>query len=81
MNENLEKMGLKKSKKLKDKIMTFIAPSLVIRHIKTRIEYTVEKLNIRNGKPVIIVYRYSNKKKGKTRIEIPLKDFKQYEPV
>jgi len=80
MNENLEKMGLKKSKK-KDKIMSFISPNLVIRHKKSRIEYTVTKLIIKDSKPSIIAYRYSNKSKGKKFVTIPLKYFKQYEPV
>lgn len=82
MNENLEKMGIKKSKKgKKNKIMSFISPNLVIKHKKTRIEYTVKKLLINKGKPTIVAYRYSNKQKGKQFITIPLADFKKYEPV
>ena len=81
MNENLEKMGIKKKKK---KIMSFISPNLVIRHKPTRIEYTVSKLVITQGKPVIVAYRYSNnpeKRKKKQFVKIYLKDFKSYEPV
>ena len=81
MKENLEKMGIKKKKK---KIMSFISPSLVIRHKPTRIEYTVSKLIIKKGKPIIIAYRYSNnleKRKKKQFVNIYLKDFKSYEPV
>lgn len=80
MNENLKKMGIQKKK---GKIINFISPDLAIRHKKSKIEYTVEKILIEDGKPVIVAYRYYSRPNTdkKVFIKIEMKDFSLYEPV
>ena len=79
MNENLKK-GVKNKK---GKIINMLSNHLLIRHKPTRIEYTVQKVIINGSKPLIVAYRYYSKPntKKKVFIEIPMSDFKQYEPV
>ena len=80
MNENLGKAV----KKQKDKIVNYLAPSLCIRHKPTRIEYTIKKIKILDGSPIIVAYRYSSKspkQSEKVFIEIPKTSFKEYEQV
>ena len=80
MKENLKKQGMQKKK---GKIINYIAPSLLIRHLPTSIEYTVKKIAFEKDSPQIIAYRYSGKKENseKVYITIPKKDFDKYEPV
>tara|TARA_R110002167_G_scaffold279070_1_gene485007 strand:- start:359 stop:601 length:243 start_codon:yes stop_codon:yes gene_type:complete len=80
LKENLKKQGMQKKK---GKIINYIAPSLLIRHLPTSIEYTVKKISFKNKSPEIIAYRYSGKKENseKVYIVIPEKDFDKYEPV
>jgi hypothetical protein len=80
LRENLKKTGIKKAA---GKIISFLAPFLVIRHKNTKIEYTIKKIGLQGGKPVIICYRYY--KEGnpdkKVYIKIEEKDFNDYEKV
>lgn len=78
MKENLKK-GLRKKK---GKLISMLGDSLLIRHKKTKIEYTIEKILFKNNKPVIFAYRYYNgpgNKKVYLRIE--MEDFNNYEQV
>jgi hypothetical protein len=79
LKESLQK-GIKKKK---GKIINMIASSLLIRHKQTKIEYTISKIIFSDEKPSIVAYRYySNPSKHKkVYIEIPMSDFKKYEPV
>ena len=80
MRENLKKSGIKKKN---GKIISFLAPSLIIRHKATKIEYTIDKVGLQDDKPVIVCYRYY--KKGnpnkKVYVKIEDKDFNKYEQV
>mgnify|MGYP003666360322 FL=1 len=80
MKENLKKQGIQKKK---GKIINYISPLLLIRHLPTSLEYTVKKIVFKNKQPEIIAYRYSGKKNNseKVFITIPAKDFNKYEPV
>jgi hypothetical protein len=80
MNENLKKLGIQKKK---GKIVNFISPHLVIRHKPTKIEYTIKKIKIDNGKPIVYAYRYYSKPSSQKKVfvTIEMKDFKEYEPV
>jgi hypothetical protein len=79
--ENLIKMGGKKSKEAVD----FIKPSLLIKHKKAGIKYTVHKIMFDNNRnPVVICYRYyspQGKFQKKVFISINKNEFKNYEPV
>ena len=78
MKENLNK-ALKKSK---DKIINVLSPEMVIRHIPTKIEYTIRKVTIQDGEPTVLVYRYYSKDPNKkVFVRLTKKDFKDYEPV
>ena len=79
MNENLKK-GIKKKK---GKIINMISNSFLIRHKPTKIEYTIQKIVVKNKEPLIIAYRYYSKpgKSKKVFIEIPMCDFGKYESV
>ena len=79
MNENLNKAV----KIMKNKTINMLSKSLSIKHKPTKIEYTIDKINFVDGKPVIIAYRYYSKpdKNKKVYIEIHHKDFKEYEAV
>ena len=76
--ENLIALGGKKSK---DGI-EYIADQLLIRHKKTRVEYTVKLVKL--GKDsCVICYRYYSPEQGgkKVFIKITPKEYKDYEPV
>ena len=80
MNENLGK-AVKKSK---SKIINYLSPYLCIRHKPSKIEYTIKKIKIVEGEPIIVAYRYYSKKPNQSKkvfIEIPRSDFKKYEQV
>jgi|TARA_B100000035_G_scaffold200075_2_gene171089 hypothetical protein len=79
MKENLKK-GIRKKK---NKVISMISDSLLIRHKKTRIEYTISKVLFKEGQPVIIAYRYYGKKGKRKRVYIKLdaKEFNKYESV
>lgn len=58
-----------------------IKPDLIIRHKKTKIEYTVEKVDVSNLKsPVLMAFRF-NPDGDKKYITISKKEFKDYENV
>lgn len=80
MNENLKKMGIQKKK---GKTINFLSPHLVIRHKPTKIVYTIQKIVIEDGKPIIYAYRYYSNPEAskKVFVTIELKEFKDYEPV
>jgi hypothetical protein len=80
MQENLKKTGFRK---VKDKVVSYLSPKLLIRHKPTKIEYTVAKIILKKGKPCIIAYRYySNPNKNKkVFITILEKEFNKYETV
>jgi len=75
MNENLKKAFKKNG--------TVATKNLVIRHIPTRIEYTINQIVFKGGKPCIVAYRYYSKpgSEKKVFITIPDKDFKDYERI
>jgi len=79
MKENLKK-GIRKQK---NKVISMLSDSLLIRHKKTRIEYTISKVLFKQGKPEIIAYRYYSKKGKQKRVYIKLdaKEFNKYESV
>ena len=79
LDENLKK-GVKKKK---GKIVNMLSNHLLIRHKPTKIEYTIKKVIINGKEPIIVAYRYYSKPETRKKvfIEIPLRDFKQYEPV
>jgi|TARA_R110000824_G_C15214738_1_gene677003 hypothetical protein len=79
LNENLKK-GIKKKA---GKIINMLSDYLLIRHKSTKIEYTIQKIIMKEKEPLIIAYRYYSKpgKKKKVFISIPMCDFKQYEAV
>jgi len=79
MKENLKK-GIKNKK---GKIINMLSNSLLVRHKPTKIEYTIQKIVMKDNKPLIIAYRYYSKPGSgkKVFIEIPLCDFKEYESV
>ena len=79
MNEDLKKGITKK----KGKIINMLSRSLLIRHKPTKIEYTIQKIIIKGKVPLIVAYRYYSKpgNEKKVFIEIPMSDFKKYEPV
>lgn len=58
-----------------------IKNDLVIRHKKTKIEYTVEKVDLSDPKhPILFAYRYTPEG-DKKYIDIPKKEFKEYENI
>jgi len=79
LKENLKK-GIKNRK---GKIINLLSNSLLIRHKPTKIEYTVQKIVIKDNKPLIVAYRYYSKPgtEKKVFIKIPMCDFKEYESV
>ena len=79
MKESL-KNGVKKSK---GKIINMLSNHLLIRHKPTKIEYTIQKIVLNGKEPLVIAYRYYSKPDNnkKVYIEIPMSDFKTYEPV
>ena len=79
LNENL-KNGVKKKK---GKVINMLSNHLLIRHKPTKIEYTIQKVIINNNEPLIVAYRYYSKPGTgkKVFIQIPMCDFKKYEPV
>ena len=79
MKENLKK-GVKKEK---GKVVNMLSNSLLIRHKPTKIEYTIQKIVIKEKEPLIIAYRYYSKPGSdkKVFIKIPMSDFKKYETV
>lgn len=80
MQENLKKSGIKK----KDgKIISFLAPSLMIKHKDTKIEYTIKKVIMKDNKPIIVCYRYYSEgdPNKKVYVKIEEEEFNKYEPV
>lgn len=79
MDENLKK-GVQKKK---GKIINMLSNHLLIRHKPTKIEYTIQKVIIKGEDTSVVAYRYYSKPGTgkKVFIEIPMCDFKQYEPV
>ncbi len=79
MKESLKKGVQRKGKK----IINMLADNLTIRHKKTKIEYTIQKIVIQDGKLVIIAYRYYSKPESDKKVFINIleSEFKQYEPV
>ena len=81
IEENLKKGIVKK----KDKIVSMLSDSMLIKHKKTKIEYTISKIAFKDGEPIIFAYRYySRPGKGKQKrvyIKIEMKEFKEYEAV
>ena len=77
--ENLKK-GVQKKK---GKIVNMLSNHLLIRHKPTKIEYTIQKVIIDGKEASIVAYRYYSKPSTgkKVFIQIPMCDFKQYEPV
>ena len=69
--------------KIDGDVVSFIKPSLAIKHKKSGVEYTVFKVDPAGDK--IVCYRYYNnpksKEKKKLYIAISKKDYKKYEPV
>ncbi len=80
MKESLGKSAIKKKN---GKVISFLAPSLLIRDKKTKIEYTISKIGLEDGKPVIICYRYyaDGNPNKKVYVKILAKDFNKYEEV
>ena len=80
LQENLKKSGIKKKG---GKIINFLSPSLLIKHKDTKIEYTIKKVIVKDGKPIIICYRYYNEgdPHKKVYVKIEEKEFNKYEPV
>ena len=79
LQENLKKLGIKKKK---GKIINFLAPSLLIRHKDTKIEYTIKKVIIKDGKSSVVAFRYYNKPPNKkVYIIIKDEDLNKYGPV
>jgi len=81
LEENLIKMG---GKKIKDAI-SFIKPSLLIKHKKAGVKYTIQKVffDKQNG-PAVLCYRYytpTKKFQKKVFIILDKNEFKNYEPV
>tara|TARA_R110000803_G_scaffold81592_2_gene147556 strand:+ start:2065 stop:2316 length:252 start_codon:yes stop_codon:yes gene_type:complete len=79
LDENLKK-GVQKKK---GKIINMLSNHLLIRHKPTKIEYTIQKVIIKGEDTSVVAYRYYSKPGTgkKVFIEIPMCDFKQYEPV
>jgi hypothetical protein len=79
MKENLKK-GVRKKK---SKLISMLSDSLLIRHKKTKIEYTISKILFKDGKPIIYAYRYYSNAKGNKRvhIKIEMNEFNKYETV
>jgi hypothetical protein len=79
ISESLKK-GIQKKK---NKYISLLSKSMLIRHKPTKIEYTIDKVVFNEDAPVVFAYRYfSNPKQNKkVYIEIPMKDFKEYEAV
>jgi len=77
--ESLRALGGKKNK---NNEIDFITSDLLIRHKSTRIEYTVLKAIIKDGKPCVIAYRYYGPKfNKKMHVLITPDEFDSYEPV
>ena len=81
LEENLIKMG---GKKTKDAI-SFIKPSLLIKHKKAGVKYTIQKVYFDNKRnPFVLCYRYytpTKKLQKKVFIVLNKDEFKNYEPV
>jgi hypothetical protein len=79
LKENLAK----RTKKKKDKVVSMLSNFLLIKHKDSKLEYTISKIVVDDGKPSIIAYRYYSKPSSnkKVYVKIPLKDFKDYETV
>lgn len=79
MKENLKK-GIRKNK---DKLISILSDSMLIRHKETKIEYTIQKILFKEGKPIIFAYRYYSKpnKQKRVYIKIEMNEFNKYEPV
>lgn len=68
--------------KEKNKSIYFLDKSLTIKHKKTGIKYTIEKVGLYQSNPAVLAYRYFNpKNKKKFFMYITSKDFNKYEPV
>lgn len=76
--ENLIALGGKKDKDA----IRYVADQLVIRHKKSRIEYTVKMVKLGEDS-CVICYRYYSPEQGgkKVFIKIMPNEFKNYEPV
>jgi len=79
--ENLIKMGGKKSKDA----ISFIKPSLVIKHKEVGVKYTIQKIFFdKKQNPFVLCYRYyapTKKFQKKVFIVLSKDEFKNYEPV
>ncbi len=80
-NEIIESLIALGGKKDKDAIR-YVADQLVIRHKKTRIEYTVRMVKL-GSDSCVICYRYYSPREGGKKVFIKIKpnEFKNYEPV
>jgi hypothetical protein len=79
ISEDLKK-GIQKKK---NKYISLLSKSMLIKHKPTKIEYTIDKVVFKDDEPMVIAYRYYNdpKHNKKVFIEIEMKDFKEYEAV
>lgn len=84
LNKLFESLKLLGGKKDIDDSISFLKPSLLIKHKKAGVKYTISKVKIDKDteKPVVICYRYvSPNSKRKIYIKITEKEFNQYKPV
>ena len=79
ISEDLKK-GIQKKK---NKYISLLSKSMLIKHKPTKIEYTINNVVFKDDEPMVIAYRYYNdpKHNKKVFIEIEMKDFKEYEAV
>jgi hypothetical protein len=70
-------------KNIKGKIVSLIGTQIAIKHKDTKLEYTVDKIFLEDGKPVILAYRYYSKPNSFKKIPIKIyeKEFKDYDKV
>ena len=83
-NVLLETLRVLGGKKELNKSISFIKPSLVIKHKGAGVKYTVAKIVFDEEKksPVVICYRYYGPNGDKkVYIKINQKNFSKYEPV
>lgn len=79
--ESLKLLGGKKDI---DDSVSFLKPSLLIKHKKAGVKYTVRRVKFDKNtkKPIVVCYRYiSPNSKRKVYISISEQEFNKYEPV